>query len=868
MRGTPQTFWGKLTASPSDGVTAWHPLVDHCADVAACAEKLLSLPTWRARLAGLCGRDDLDEITRSRLSVLAALHDIGKFNIGFQAKGRPELGTTAGHVRQALPALNRPVCASLSILNGWGDGTPGLLVSALCHHGRPYPYSTTLDFEPVLWSPCQGLDPKAGIDSLVGATKAWFPKAFRADGPALPDDPAFEHAFAGLVMLADWLGSDQEMFPFSEPQDGDRIDRARKAAASFAADSWLAVDSARRRDREAVDFFERISGYSPSPFQESVTALGTTESAAITVVEAETGSGKTETALARFVALFSDGAVDGMYFALPTRTAATQMHQRIVEAMRRAFTAPPPVVLAVPGYLRVDDVQGERQLAGFDVLWPDEGRYRYRGWAAESPKRFLAGCVVVGTIDQVLLSALRVKHAHLRATALLRQLLVVDEVHASDPYMTRILEEVLARHVRAGGHALLLSATLGGEARERLLHVRAQPDAPSLAEAERAPYPLISTRQRNDRDGVRFAIAAERIIQVSVQPSLEDVDTVAREALDAAKRGAKVLVIKNTVTDCIATQESVERLASADGVSDLLFSCNDTIVPHHSRFAREDREQLDRAIDTVFGKGSKRDGGCVVVATQTVQQSLDLDADLLISDLCPMDVLLQRTGRLHRHSRGRPTGFEEPCARVLVPRDRDLGILLNDAGRERHHHGLGSVYSDLRILEATWQLLERHPTWRIPAMNRHLVEQSLHSAALADIASARDERWRAHAERMDGVRRGESRQAELNLVDWTKPYSEDSFADDERITSRLDEGDRRAQFRHAVVSPLGQAVTELTIRAAWARGVPSDEWEAHVVDCAGGTTRFRYGDRSFVYDRHGLRLDQPTALKVADDDGP
>ncbi|MDB4914145.1 MAG: CRISPR-associated helicase/endonuclease Cas3, partial [Gemmatimonadetes bacterium] len=186
------------------------------------------------------------------------------------------------------------------------------------------------------------------------------------------------------------------------------------------------------------------------------------EESSITILESETGSGKTEAALARFVTLFSAGKVDGLYFALPTRTAATQMHKRVFDATAMAFTEPPPVILAVPGYLRVDDTEGRRhELARFDVLWPDAERFRYRGWAAEGPKRYLAGCIVVGTVDQVLLSSLRVGHAHMRATSLMRMLLVVDEVHASDAYMTRILEDVLARHRRAGGHALLLSATLG-----------------------------------------------------------------------------------------------------------------------------------------------------------------------------------------------------------------------------------------------------------------------------------------------------------------------------------------------------------------------------------------------------------------------
>jgi CRISPR-associated endonuclease/helicase Cas3 len=116
----------------------WHPLADHCADVAAITEALLELPLWRERLSRLAGKY-LNEVDVNRLCVLTALHDIGKLNIGFQAKGRPNLGTTAGHVTEALGALFRPdVFSCLRELQAWGDGVTDLLISALCHHGRPH----------------------------------------------------------------------------------------------------------------------------------------------------------------------------------------------------------------------------------------------------------------------------------------------------------------------------------------------------------------------------------------------------------------------------------------------------------------------------------------------------------------------------------------------------------------------------------------------------------------------------------------------------------------------------------------------------------------------------------------------------------
>ena len=396
-------------------------------------------------------------------------------------------------------------------------------------------------------------------------------------------------------------------------------------------------------------------------------ALPAEECGSISILEEETGGGKTEAALARFVKLFETGLVDGLYFALPTRTAATQIHRRVQAAVSRAFWTRRRWCSPVPGYLMVDDVSGER-LAPFDVLWNDSDaeRFRYRGWAAENAKRYLSGAVVVGTIDQVLLSSLMVSHAHLRATALLRHLLVVDEVHASDAYMGRILEHVLQRHRAAGGHALLLSATLAGEARFRLLNPGVPSARPGLQEAKRKSYPLLSHRGAEAR-GIPVPPAG-RNPSSRRRRQTRDEPTGSREAmaLDAAAQGAKVLVIRNTVTDCVATQLALETAAAASDRTQLLFACQHVPAPHHSRFARADRAALDAALEARLGR-TRPDGGCVVVATQTVQQSLDIDADLLLSDLCPSDVLLQRMGRLHRHARPRPESFGTPETLVLVP---------------------------------------------------------------------------------------------------------------------------------------------------------------------------------------------------------
>ena len=871
MQNQPDTFWGKLERDESGRVTHWHPLIDHCADVAAVTEALLRLPLWRARLSRLAGRT-LTDLDVARLCVLAALHDIGKLNIGFQAKGLDGFGPPAGHVKEAVAALCKPALSPLGELAVWGNGVTALLIAALCHHGRPYAFDSTsvlAVWQDSLWRPQAGFNPQAGLKDLLAQCRRWFPDAYEPQDATLPESLAFVHAFAGVVMLADWIGSNKAFFPYSELGDADRMTLARHGADAVLKGMEIDIALDARTDASGRSPFARVApaGYSPRPAQAATLTLPREATGSIAILEAETGSGKTEAAFAHFAALFEAGLVDGFYFALPTRSAATQIHGRARDAMREAFAAPPPVVLAVPGYLRVDDLEGQK-LPQFDVHWTDNPseRLRYRTWAAENAKRFLAAAISIGTVDQVLLSSLRVGHAHLRATTLLRHLLIVDEVHASDAYMGRILEDVLARHRAAGGHALLLSATLGAETRARLLHPGRT--LPTLEEAERTPYPLLSYSGADERT-IEITPEENHVTHLSAKPWLEDVDAVAKAAFADALRGAKVLVIRNTVASCIETQQAIEHEATAQGRRDLLFTCMGVPAPHHSRFSREDRTQLDTALEERFGR-VRPGGGCVIVATQTVQQSLDIDCDVLLTDLCPADVLLQRLGRLQRHRRHRPNGFEDRRAYVLVPAQRDLSILIRADGSARNHYGLGSVYEDLRILEATWRLLETYPAWRLPAMNRFFVEHSLHTEALAVIVSELGGRWPVHAMQVRGAQRGESRQAELNLVNWSVSYAEMSFPDgvEQWIPTRLGESDRRVCFETPVTSPFNHSIDELTIRASQARGIPPEETSAERVVVSHGAVTFTFGRKRFTYDRLGLRLEATPPKEVEEDDGP
>jgi CRISPR-associated endonuclease/helicase Cas3 len=696
---------------------------------------------------------------------------------------------------------------------------------------------------------------------LVKASRGWFPLAFEPGGKPLPSAPEFQHLFAGIVMLADWLGSDTRFFPYSV-DNRDRMPFARSQASTALQAIGLDCSAARGALANTPMSYQHSFGFrAPRDIQARAASLDIGQGPSLAILEAETGSGKTEAAYWHYLRLFRAGQVDGMYFALPTRTAATQLYRRLVEATRKSFTdseSRPPVVLAVPGYLSVDDVHGQ-MLPGFQVLWSDDkdDRMRHRGWAAEGPKRYLAGSIVVGTIDQVLMSTLAVSHAHLRASALSRLLLVVDEVHASDAYMTALLESVVDTHFASRGHAFLMSATLGQSVAHRFAK-RLSPElpVPTLEAALAAPFPAVSWQQAGtcttataNAPGLPKKIALREASIAGVPHE------IAQLALDAANKGASVLVIRNTVKDCRATQAALEELGGES-----LFRCKGRLTAHHSRYAKEDRLALDEAIELAFGLGRSQSGR-IAVATQTIQQSLDLDADFMISDLCPLDVLLQRLGRLHRHVRPRPQGYERPGCLVLVPDERDLCLSIGTTGEARGEFGLGSVYQDLRILEATWRLITERPIWCVPEENRELVERATHPEALAVITRELGPAMESHAHWLAAQLASCRRIADGHLVrrdvafgheDSCFPHREQSG----RITTRLGADDRLAVFSTPIQGAFGQPVRQLTIPTYWLRGSVSADEEPVVLEQGPHATRFSFGGQTFSYDRLGLHKEE------------
>ena len=844
-------------------------LIGHAADVAAVLLCLLAQPTIRARLARLAGVTELSARDLARLAVLAALHDLGKVNHGFQNQARPVgekgprcghmapleavwLGSKADHGRRTIERWLREAAPDLEAIEAWTGGRHRQVL--LAHHGALPGQQSSAD--PALWQATATYDPLRAVGELVAAIRGWFPEAFATAGQ-LPWSERFGHAFAGLLMLADWLGSDERRFGYGdgEPDGPERfawsMARAEAAMLALQLDPAMRREAARRLGWTFAGVFPELAaaGRAARPAQARLLALPPAAGPRLTVLEAETGSGKTEAAFGHFLDLLCQGEVDGLYFALPTRAAAMQIHGRI-EALLKACLgeAAPPVGLAVPGYRRMG---GEELLPDPAGRWPDDpaDALRDRFWAVERPKRYLAGAVMVGTVDQVLLGALKVRHAQLRSAALLRHLLVVDEVHASDVYMTEILTALLDQHLAAGGHALLMSATLGAVARTRLT-IRKRQLPPERAAAVAIPYPSLQIG-RDEPEGLSEGGLGRPPVAVELWPAWQDLAGPAARIDQAVAQGARVLWLRNTVRDAIAAQQTLE----AAGVPTL--TCAGQPALHHARFAAEDRLLLDNALEQAFGKARASRPGLVAVTTRTAEMALDVDADLLVTDLCPADVLLQRLGRLHRHDRQRPPGFERAQAIVLAPGEAELAGWLRQDGEVRGAPlGFGRVFPDLLGLLATRRELAELGEVRVPEHCRRLVEAATHPDALSQLADELKGAWQRHRQRIWGTNAAARTVALGNAIEWDKPI-QSSGGPDEKITTRLGLDDREAELPEGTTGPFGVAIRRLRVPGWMVGDTPANAQPSAITLAPAGLT-FMLGPRRYRYDRLGLRAEVDT----------
>lgn len=667
----------------------YHLLVYHCLDVAACGKALLEIPRYGLDPVAAALGWRVEDVESLFLYFLT-LHDVGKMAPNFQAFA-PEAAA------ELKPITRLPAAYSLRHdALGWllwhstlaadgnghrlGSSSSGFwqlwALATMGHHGVPPDRRDGLGVYIPLVSDYFHPDDLGAARAFDTAMQEMFlPEGLRPPEKELRKAMKLHTwRLAGMAVLADWLGSSISDFRYQStamPLERYWHDVALPAAKIAVARAGLA-GGATGMHFSMSDMLP--VGAEPSELQRHAGEVELDAGAQIFILEDVTGSGKTEAALLLAHRLMAAGNAQGFYFALPTMATATQMYGRVGKIYRRMFDpgTHPSLVLAHSARNLVDGFR--ESVVVHDGAGPTPSRNdagadaggECSAWLADSRKKALLADAGVGTIDQALLAVLPVRHQSLRMLGLLGKVLIVDEVHAYDSYMLQLLTVLLEHHARSGGSAILLSATMPLAIRQKLLAAfsRGRGLESSTAIVQDMRYPLathvgraVTSHSCPTRDALR------RVVRVVM---LHTEDDAVERVVNEAATGRCVGWIRNTVDDARrACRLLGERVAPG---STTLF---------HSRFALGDRLAIEQRVVDMLGRestGAIRRGR-ILVGTQVLEQSLDYDVDVMISDWAPIDLIIQRAGRLMRHAR--TTGGDlaedgidargDPVLYVLVP---------------------------------------------------------------------------------------------------------------------------------------------------------------------------------------------------------
>jgi len=683
-------YWGKATSADS-AVSPYHPLPYHCLDVAAVAHVLLTrrpgLTRFFAESIGL----DIDDF-RAWCIFLIALHDIGKFSSAFQhVIGNPTathrhydvrhdtLGYALweNHLRDHLSERNLPEVQGRD-LRYWRAVVQPLVAAVTGHHGVP-PNPSIASRSLSVWFTATDLE-TATVYASDCVSLLFENRALPSFGYNLQDlynerrTPLVSWWLAGFTVLCDWLGSNSDFFVYrSEPMalaDYWSEHALPQAQTAVTASGILPVPSS--LPRNFASLFHNLNSQAPTPLQNAAIEIPLEDEPQLFILEDVTGSGKTEAAYLLMHRLMARGLADGFYIALPTMATANAMYERSVGIYKRLFdeSDQPSLVLAhaaralVPRFTDSVLPPASNLESRYDDTINDlPAGHHCTAWLADHRKKSLLAQAGIGTIDQALLAILKSRHQSLRLFGLLGKVLVVDEVHACDDYVHGLLKDLITAHTAAGGSTILLSATLPRRMRSDLAAAYRRGRNLPPVELHNNAYPLFT------RIGETSVDEKETATRPSVRRTLafrllHDESDAVDEVIETAAAGRCICWIRNSVDDAIRTYKELTHHLPANQLT--LF---------HARFTLGDRLAIENKVLEQFGPRSnaaKRQGR-VVIATQVVEQSLDLDFDQMISDLAPIDLLLQRAGRLRRHSRDRAGNRQEtedrgmPELLVLAP---------------------------------------------------------------------------------------------------------------------------------------------------------------------------------------------------------
>lgn len=824
---TPETasFWAKTgdKESPTRGLS----LVQHMLDAGSVAARLWD--TWLA--PGLQKRFSehlhlSKEDTRALVCWLAATHDMGKatpeFSGQLDARRDENLAVYRQRIEQQdfefpedlvtptsglrCPHSKYSQSILIHLLTSNIEGMPREVAVTLAsisgaHHGTPADYMlNSADLSNVV---LERLSPKwhATWQELYTITMERFGASsalqqLARHGQTIPVSVQF--CITGFVIMSDWIASNPDFFPMGTFGSAEQEQRARIGWQALGLEQrWIAALDT-NPDTPAADLYASRFGWSnPTlrPMQEVVVeAARSMQSGGMMCIEAPMGQGKTEAGLIAAEFLAQATGRTGVAFAAPTQATSNALFDRVIEwvkyqtnnvAQEHGEPIKPHSMFLGHSKNRFNksyealskaDIFDESSTPGREnnrkTLRPGTSLARH-SWLSGTKKGLLSSFVVC-TIDQVLMTALQTRHVMLRHLGLSSKVIIIDEVHAYDAYMSKYLSAALYWLGQMNAPVILMSATLASATRDDLmksyakgLKIGAEPDkvaAPTppsqndlmakmkarLAGIQAAPkpeaseepfldldYPVVHTLTAEDNGTPKKWKVEQPVEQTEIELKLiaDSPECVLNVLEPLANDHGCAAVICNTVG---RAQEMHAFLSERFG--------EEHVVLTHSRFTATHRAEQEELLVSKLGKkahyseadgeDSSRPHRLIVVGTQVIEQSLDLDFDVMITDFAPVDLVLQRMGRLHRHdSRSnseRTSAYRKPVCYVR-------GVETFGSHNEAPDFPRGSmaVYEPMILLSSYAQLLphfEGEPI-RIPADISPLVQKTYQENASAEIPS-------------------------------------------------------------------------------------------------------------------------------------
>lgn len=732
-------YWGKIRETEDGELTKVHLLPYHCLDVGAVGHSLLKRD--RALLERIAsGLPFAVEEVLQLILFFLVLHDVGKFGRAFQCLCAEAVAILLGpasaraysHRHDALGVAlwEDTLCSRMKEIGVFraDDYETYDLIQNLAplaapffgHHGLP-----VCSGEIETWEQFSDDDVEAACVFVDDLRELLVPVPIQlpSDLGTLYDASRLQSwLLSGFAVVCDWIGSNEEFFPYSqEPVPIEEYWQTALDKADRALDATGILPVRTKPFSGMGDLFPTLKDVHPSPLQEHVSKCDLPSGPQLWIIEDITGSGKTEAALILAQRLMQHG-YDGTFVALPTMATANAMYDRMAAAYVNLFEQGQRPSLALAHGRSKQSKAFTSSILETKIPQPlespidldkehTEASAACAQWIADNRKKALLAHAGVGTIDQALLSILPSRHHTLRLFGLANKVLIVDEVHACDAYMTELLKALLEFHAAMGGSAILLSATIPQEMRTSfgsafLKGLKSNP-RPELGEA----FPAVTVVGADSFKETRVESRHDLLRSLAVK-LVDDKSLVIKEIEDAANSGACVCWVRNTVADAIEAFEELTRNTSLQA---------DRIMLFHARFAMGHRLEREEEVRKRFGKEVDPDQrrGAVLVATQVVEQSLDLDFDFMVSDLAPIDLLIQRAGRIHRHHRDFRGNRPEPVLWVYCPPVTDSpspdwysGLLL----------GASFVYPDHGDLWRTARLLDKNRGWTMPDDARPLIE--------------------------------------------------------------------------------------------------------------------------------------------------